>query len=72
VGAWPACQHGPGAAGRRCARAGMGLAVAAGGGGLGAPSRWQPQAFLQLSLDPVFYSEIKKLPSGENEKEIVW
>lgn len=35
-------------------------------------SRWQPQGFRQVSLDPVFHSKIKNLPSGENKKEVVW
>lgn len=35
-------------------------------------SRWQPQSFRQVSLDPVFHFKIKNLPLGENKKEIVW
>lgn len=57
-------------------------AGAAGGGGLGSGARqgaqpepalyrWQQQGLHQVSLDPVFHSKIKNLPSGENEKEIV-
>lgn len=70
-GAQPLPQPGPGALGRPGARAGVGHRAAA-VVGQGAPSGWQPQAFLWLSLDPVFHSEIKNLPSGESEKEIVW
>jgi len=28
--------------------------------------------FRQVSLGTVFHSKVKNLPSGENEKEIVW